>query len=131
MNKFMVEKAIIANRPGESFVLVERVDGEDIFDLDMLDWQADTKPPTFEEVTDWYQTWKSNYDTKILADSEKITNLSTFQEELVEDYQIATTRLNAIITNGSSYTATQTRDAVIDMAKIQLRMLKLIKTALT
>ena len=41
----------IANRPGEPFVLVERIEGDDITDLSALDWQAPTAPPTWAEVT--------------------------------------------------------------------------------
>lgn len=46
-----VEGAIIQNRPGEPFVL--RNAEAEIDSLDSLDWQANTEPPTWSEVTAW------------------------------------------------------------------------------
>lgn len=51
--------------------------------------------------------------------------------DLATQYQAAIARLDAISTNGGTYTAAQVRDAVVDMARIQARMLKLVKAALT
>jgi hypothetical protein len=42
-------------------------------------------------------------------------------------YQAAVTRLDAIIANGGTFTAAQVRDAVVDLARIQRRMLRLLK----
>jgi hypothetical protein len=131
MNKYEAEKVILKNRPNEPFVLVQNVEGDEIDDLSMLDWQADTDPPDWEEVQSWYNTWKTEYDAEVASEEAKATDLTTTRTDLVTQYQAATTRLNAIITNGPTYTAAQTRDAVIDLAKIQLQILKLVKLALT
>jgi hypothetical protein len=131
MNKYEAEKVILKNRENEPFVLVQNVEGDEIDDLSMLDWQADTDPPDWEEVQGWYNTWKTEYDAEVASEEAKATDLTTTRTDLVTQYQAATTRLNAIITNGPTYTAAQTRDAVVDMAKVQLQILKLIKLALT
>src|SRR3954470_12597791 len=129
MNKYEVEKVIMKNRPDEPFVLVQRVEGDDIEDLSMLDWQADTDPPDWEEVQSWYDAWKTQHDAEVATETQKNTDLITTRTDLAAQYQAATTRLNGIITNGPTYAAAQTRDAVVDMAKIQLQILKLIKLA--
>jgi hypothetical protein len=52
MNTLLIERAIIANRPGEPFVLIERSPSE-VEDLSILDWQAPTEPPTWDEASAW------------------------------------------------------------------------------
>lgn len=47
--------------------------------------------------------------------------------DLAAQYQAALTRLDAIIAAGSSLTAAQTRDAVVDVARIVRRALRLLK----
>lgn len=53
MNKYLAERAIMANRHLEPFVLIERVAGDEIEDLAALDWQALTEPPTWDDVVAW------------------------------------------------------------------------------
>lgn len=67
MNKYDAERAIIANRPGEPFVLVERVDGNTISALSALDWQARTVPPTWGEVVSWVGTLASAETARTIA----------------------------------------------------------------
>lgn len=47
--------------------------------------------------------------------------------DLVSQYNAATARLDDIVSAGPGYTAAQTRDAVIDLARILRRMLRLQK----
>ncbi len=44
--------------------------------------------------------------------------------DLSDAAEATLTRLDAIITNGSSFTAVQVRDAVVDMARLQRRLLR-------
>jgi hypothetical protein len=58
----------------------------------------------------------------------KITHITDADKaDLKAAYITSVARLNAIVTNGPTYTAAQVRTAVVDMAKIQLGLLKGIK----
>ena len=48
-------------------------------------------------------------------------------KDLRDTYQAAVTRLDDIVANGGSYTAADVRTAVIDMARIQRRLLKSLR----
>lgn len=48
------------------------------------------------------------------------------RRELQEQYTLALTRLDAITTSGGSYTAAQVRDAVVDLAVILRRLLRVM-----
>lgn len=83
MNKHDAERAIIANRPGEPFVLVERVDGEEIVDLSALEWQAPTDPPTWDEVVAWHSA-SSSAAARVLAGTNKAVILHQRNRWLTE-----------------------------------------------
>lgn len=53
------------------------------------------------------------------------------REDLSTQYTAAANRLDAIVADGAAYTAPQVRDAVVDMARIQRRLLRLVKVSLT
>lgn len=88
---------------------------EDEVDLDVVSTIVDAHDPSIGEA----------------EDANALDLLNTTRSELVDQYQSGVTRLNAIITNGPTYTNVQIRDAVVDMAKIHLRMLKLMKMEMT
>lgn len=49
------------------------------------------------------------------------------QADLRAQYAQAVTRLDVIVTDGPTYTAAQVRDAVVDLARIQRRVLKVAR----
>ena len=51
----------------------------------------------------------------------------TARDDLRAQYQTMLTRLDDIAANGSGYTAAQVRDAMVDLARIQRRVLRLLR----
>lgn len=66
--------------------------------------------------------------TQIDAQTAKQSEVLVAQSDLASTYQSAVSRLDDIIANGSTYTASQVRTAVIDEAQIMRRLLRLLKT---
>lgn len=68
------------------------------------------------------------HDASILSAAEKVEEeRSQAAQDLAGQFQAMMSRLDQIIADGASYTATQVRDAVIDEARIQKRTLRLIR----
>lgn len=51
------------------------------------------------------------------------------RSDLVAQYAAGMARLDAIVTDGPTYTQTQARDAIVDLARIQRRVLRLVRSA--
>lgn len=76
--------------------------------------------------------WDSSNNNLIIT---PIINGPTSRELVLSDvkdnYDIAITRLDTIIANGNTFTATQVRDAVVDLARIERRLLRFVKEQIT
>lgn len=100
-------------RPGAEF----KIGGEGT--LDSVEMLGSETKPTQAEVDAEIATITSENDDNVAVRS-----------EIIDQYQAATARLTAIVTDGPAYTQAQLRDALIDMARIQNRLLKYIKSTL-
>jgi hypothetical protein len=70
------------------------------------------------------------HDPSVLtADEMAVLETQTDRADISSQYAAAVTRLTAIVTDGSTYTAVQVRDAVVDLARIERAVLKLVRNA--
>lgn len=125
MQKKDVTEAIAFGMPGVTFGYTPGDPSAELVDLDGLVWPSGSGlAPTIQQVQTWHDSLMQNSSS---LEAQKIAS----RDDLVAQYTIGVNRLNAIITNGPTYTAPQVRDAVVDLAKIQLQVLKLVKLLLT
>lgn len=81
---------------------------------------------------------QTDYDAR-LADAPAVAQQQEAAEgevaaatgDLAAQYAWAINRLDDIVTNGSNYTAAQTRSAVLDLARILRKTIRLVKADLT
>ena len=119
-----VARAINRGRPGVPFEFSSEGKDTQLVDLSNLIW-PDTAgpPPTLQEVITWDAEAQTEIDNIYIEQ-----NVS--RDDIITQYQVGMTRLNAIITNGPTYTQVQVRDAMVDLAKIQRQMLRVIRSTM-
>jgi hypothetical protein len=120
-----VVRAIQRGMPNIPFEFSTDNPDAEVTDLNGLKWPNNAGvPPTLAQVISWDNTIKTDFNTSV-------TERDTSYSDLLNQYDAALTRLDSIIANGPTYTQVQSRDALVDMAKIQRRLLRYIKSTLT
>lgn len=79
-------------------------------------------PPELAETAPTEAEIEAKYAEVKAADAEQDTE----RRQLRTEFQAVKVRLDDIVQNGSTYTAAQTRDAVIDLARAQRRMMRVL-----
>jgi hypothetical protein len=70
------------------------------------------------------------HDPAVLSSGEQQEQqLETDRADLGGQYAAMTTRLDGVVTDGTTYTAAQVRDAVVDLARIMRRVLRLVRSS--
>lgn len=97
--------------------------------VDLATGEPSTRPETAEEAAEK----AANLALQQQAEQQQAATTAertAASADLQGTYQQAVTRLDAIIAAGSTLTAAQTRDAVVDVARILRRTLRLVKAQL-
>ena len=135
----MPRTAIIETATGAILVLDPPVTAEGIAILpEGIDTRAvelsDTEAAKLSQVASAFTVDAAGVVTVVPLTVEQVTNIqleeahqaetAASHTDLTNQVEIALNRLTDIATNGGTYTAVQVRDAVVDLARIQRRVLR-------
>lgn len=93
----------------------------------IVDWRGPGPQPTPAELQAAWDAYQSEQAAAATAKQAADTERTAAIDDVRTTAAAALTRLDAIIANGGTFTAAQVRDAMVDLARIQRRELRLLR----
>jgi hypothetical protein len=122
----VLEYLLPSAKPLRDYIVTQEADGQRI-----TTWNLPQPQPTETELaavqasTEFQAWWQARADA-LAREARRTATEQAERRTLEESAQVAINRLDAIIAGESSMTAAQVRAAVVDIARITKRMVKII-----